>query len=486
MKLFFILFFMLLFPSLLFAEVDTVYDTIYTSTDDAQFFTSLVTDSNYLRAGQASSGYFFNALLRFDNLPMKQGEYLVSVDLYLFDLASDTTIGEPSLIIKLEDTGNSTTFSDSADYVSRHWTTDSVNWTVTRPEGLYGWEFDPRYNNYTAVTSLAPLFQTIVDRADFDSSQAITVRIFDRPLYEDAYTTFYSFDGDSAKAPYLVIVRVIPSTDSCKTYICMCDTTSIRDTYIPDGETVSDTMRVIFYVACTPDSVPKVSDSIIAAAVDSLNGSRLLGRAKIYIKYDILHIYSSYFTNHVINSIDAEAFKGLYSVHLDSAAAHYSVDINVGVYTFGTYPWDAASNPYDGTYGAWNGATPQRISHELLHTFGLMHTNIGTFSEVLGPPIDDDFLCGPCWEYPVEYGQSDSVRNEIGDKCSDTDPSPKVTPGFVCGSDAYDSTKSDSLIMRSVPHSTLGLAITAQQAGRVRCHTRYWFPGWYIFMGETQ
>lgn len=474
MKLFVYLFILLCFASFAFAEIDTMYDTISASTNDGYMDLNAdfsVSSSTIIIGSAETTPPAKNiGVFRFENLPINQEQYIVYAKLYWYQAASEVgDIDNCDISIKIEDTANSAAFSDSADYFARTWSVDSIIWESAHTT----------INTYVALPAVTALLQSVVDRADWDSAHSVSFRLAPgKASFGSDYLTVHSYDGDPAKAVYLTYATVNYSGD-CEVYTCLCDSTSVRDSYIPDEYTEYDTMRLIVYSYCTPDSSCYLSDSAINAEIDTLNV--VLDRAKIHVVHDIVHIYSDYFTNHQYVLADHPLDKGLYLVHPDSAAQVHIVD-GYDV-SFGTYPWNAAPDPFASVNGAWLiGGLSRSIAHELIHTFGLMHTDVGSTPTIKSPPINDAANCGPCWEYPIDDGQSDSLRNRVGDLCSDTDPSSAVSVS-ICSPNSYDEDNSDSLIMRSV---YMGTSITSQQAGRIRCHTRYWFPGWYIFMGDPQ
>ena len=102
------------------------------------------------------------------------------------------------------------------------------------------------------------------------------------------------------------------------------------------------------------------------------------------------------------------------------------------------------------------------FAHEVGHNLGLFHTFNG---------VEEVGLCGPCYEF---VDASDSARDLVGDRCSDTEPAPSNSPCIVqsgddpCSDQPWGNVSEQASSYMSYSNSCWS-KYTNQQQGRMHC-----------------
>jgi len=248
----------------------------------------------------------------------------------------------------------------------------------------------------------------------------------------------------------------------------VCDITSVRNANIPDSSVSKLFIRLKFNVFTLDDgSAAAASLDDVEKQVEQLNNDFYPSR--IEFEYEVEFINSTAYRFFA----DAEEFamKSTYADRPDQMLNVYVVDIQAPYIGVGTFPWDPdALNFMGGTIidDSWFGDGNKTLTHEIGHCVGLWHTHHGV-SEVA--------TCGVCYE---AVGAPD--RDQTGDLCSDTDPTPTnfncSPPGGTddCSGLAWGSTD---------PQNYMGYApdfcyseFSSQQWGRMHCWIQDILPGW--------
>ena len=140
--------------------------------------------------------------MRFINIKLPKGA-LVSNAYIQFTVDEPTNINPCNLVIKAEETDNSTTFTSALGTIStRSTTAQSVNWNPTT-----AWNTDGLAGLDQRTPDLKILVQAIVDRTGWVSGNAMSFIVTG-----SGARVAQSYDRDPAKAPELVIEYYVPVT----------------------------------------------------------------------------------------------------------------------------------------------------------------------------------------------------------------------------------------------------------------------------------
>jgi len=168
-KLILILFIVLSFGIV---KADVWYDTIKASADDGicniidgpAWDVRLTDNTFYINCtgGTYGSGIF----LRFTTCPIPDGATIDSV--FVAFQSDEGTWGTCSTIVVFEDTADATTFSDSADFANRHWTTAVDSVPVPNADAYVRYE----------IKIKKEVLQEVIDRADWEENNDIALRTY--------------------------------------------------------------------------------------------------------------------------------------------------------------------------------------------------------------------------------------------------------------------------------------------------------------------
>jgi PKD repeat protein len=238
-----------------------------------------------------------------------------------------------------------------------------------------------------------------------------------------------------------------------------CDDAGIRNSWIPGDSTSITYVRMVIHILRNDDgSNPISSDALVQQQVDRLNADFL--QARIQFEYTIDYVNSSAWR--VLSENEISELKAATAIKPDSQLNVWVTYVTYG-YSFGTFPWDPASRS---VYGGivmghfhWTGGPNSVFAHEVGHCLGLYHTFNG---------IEEVSPCGPCYEYPGA-----SSRDYLGDRCSDTPPTPlyrycsNAGGADSCYGQPFGYTQPENY-MGYTPQSCYSL-FTPQQRGRMNC-----------------
>ncbi len=246
-----------------------------------------------------------------------------------------------------------------------------------------------------------------------------------------------------------------------------CDDPVVRDAHVPDAETPVKAYQLSIHMFCEDDGTDCVgTPADVAAQVASLNAAFLPWRIQFAAEVEFVHATR-------FRYFDPSEEAAMKSAHADAPAVKLNVYVvnNAGGYSWGTFPWDPDALTHMGgivlTEGHF-GATGTALAHEVGHCLGLWHTHHG---------VTEVEECGACYE------SADGADGDIvGDRCSDTDPTPINyacgPPGGTDGCSGLDWGDTDfHNYMGYAPASCL-TEFTPQQAGRSHCWTEAVLAGW--------
>jgi hypothetical protein len=247
------------------------------------------------------------------------------------------------------------------------------------------------------------------------------------------------------------------------------DDPAVRDAAIPTAATPIRTYRLSLHVFRENDgSNPAATEAQIIAAMDDLNADYLPSR--IQFVYEWRYINNSKYRH--MDTGEEWQMKKTYALSPTTKLNMFVVNQLQG-YSWGTFPWDAQSLTFMGGIvfsqsHFTNGGTP---AHEVGHCLGLWHTFHGV-SEV--PE------CSDCYE---PAGRSAEVGDTTGDKCSDTNPTPRHFPCTQptsldpCSGLSWGDTPLENFMGYSgcAPQD-----FTPQQGGRMHAWTTQSLMGWVV------
>ncbi|MGR9089577.1 MAG: hypothetical protein ACU85U_03225, partial [Gammaproteobacteria bacterium] len=140
--------------------------------------------------------------LRFDNVNIPQGANITSARIDF--VATAPGAGDPDLYVQMEDVDDAAAFITASPFASRTFIGGAVkgkDWnTGSSPMLANPWVVDTTY----ATPSLVDQVQTVVSRAGWCGGNAMMFMI-ERTGGDTAFRTAYSREGDSSKAPQLVV-----------------------------------------------------------------------------------------------------------------------------------------------------------------------------------------------------------------------------------------------------------------------------------------
>lgn len=239
-----------------------------------------------------------------------------------------------------------------------------------------------------------------------------------------------------------------------------CDDPLTRDSHMPDSTQPIRYIRMMIHVMANDDgSNPTALEFQVLNQVQRLQEDYLPYR--IQFVWDWRQVNDSRYR--VVDESTFTPMKQQYAIAPDSQINVFVAYVAPG-YSFGTFPFDPAATTYDGGIVMTEGHfdfTQSTFAHEMGHCLGLWHTHHG---------VDEVTTCGSCYESP---GAGD--RDNTGDRCSDTDPTPTnqgcAPPG---GTDPCTGTPwgpTDVQNFMGYSGDACWDEFSPQQAGRMHC----WF-----------
>lgn len=265
----------------------------------------------------------------------------------------------------------------------------------------------------------------------------------------------------------LPIGRELPRTAEACTQYGPPDVPAVRDAAIPDGTTPIKTVRLMIHVFRENNGGnAAATQSDVVNAVDRLNAN--------YAAWRIQFVFGWRFVNDTkfryLDSNESGQMKSKYALSPATQLNLFVTTYNPGG-SWGTFPWDANSlTKYGGiVLHQPHFLDPAVPSHEVGHCLGLWHTFHGV-SEVT--------QCSDCYE---PAGRSAEIGDLTGDKCSDTNPSPR---NFNCSDPAGTDPCSGNSWLDTPIHNYMSYSLscatefTTHQAGRMHAWTEESLTGW--------
>lgn len=246
-----------------------------------------------------------------------------------------------------------------------------------------------------------------------------------------------------------------------------CDDPVTRDVWIPDTNVPIVRIRLAIHILAYSDgSYPFSSPAAVQAAVDSVNRHYLSSR----IQFDYVYDQVNSTEWRLLGESEIDQMKTLSAWDPTRWLNVWVTNVEYG-YSFGTFPFEPDALEATGgiVMGHFHwGGNFSPFAHELGHCLGLWHTFHG---------VSEVDRCGPCYESVVS-----SDRDDLGDLCSDTPPSPtwyqcsNASDIDSCSGLSWGSTQPENY-MGYTPNSCRSL-FTLQQRGRMQCWIDNVLSGW--------